>query len=351
MISYHNIDIKSLTLEELENFLTDLGEKKYRAVQIFDYLYKKGLYSFSHMMRLPKATREILKSKCHIYKARIIEKKNAREDTTEKYLIRLEDNNLIETVLIRQAPRRNTLCVSTQVGCRYRCSFCASGLGGFVRDLRVSEITEQLLLIIKSLSADSIHNVVFMGMGEPLDNLPNVIRSIKIINSKHAFTIGMRKITVSTCGLADKIKELIGSAITPELSISLHAPDDDTRDMLMGINKKFNIKALIAAAREYTTKTKRLVTFEYILIKNVNDSPLQAQKLSLLLKNVPCKVNFIVYNEVKPLPYERPTALVLRNFCAVLKKNNTPFTVRASRGEAVDAACGQLRLRQGQKNV
>jgi 23S rRNA (adenine2503-C2)-methyltransferase len=344
MILSNKLDIKNLTFEELADFLKRLGEPSYRAIQVFRWLYTKGVCDFNEITELSGFLREKLSNRFYIYTANIIERYSSNKDGTARYILGLEDKNVIECVLIKQG-FRNTICVSTQIGCRFNCSFCASALKGFIRNLKCSEILEQFLAVKKDLGLERINNVVFMGMGEPLDNTENLIKAIRVLNSKYGMIIGMRKITVSSCGLVDGIKRLIESRITPELSISLHAPDDKIRNILMPVNKRFRIEDLIKIAKEYTQKTKRLITFEYVLIKNINDSPLHARKLVKLLKSLKCKINLIVYNSVKTLHYQSPHPSAVKSFYDILKSNGISVTIRSSRGEDIDAACGQLRLR------
>jgi len=337
------LDIKNLSFEELNDFLKNLNQTLYRTIQIFRWLYLKGVYDFYEMTDLSNPLREALYNKFFIYKAEILEKQLSR-DGTIKFLLRLNDKGLIECVLIRQKDR-NTLCISTQIGCRFKCSFCASSLRGFIRDLKCSEILEQYLIVKNDLGTERINNIVFMGMGEPLDNIENLIKAIRILNSKYGQNIGIRKITISTCGLVRGIKKLIASGIAPELSISLNAPEDEIRNRLMPINRRFNIKELLKIAEEYTQNTKRLITFEYILIKGVNDLPAYARRLSSLLKGLKCKLNLIIYNKVGALAYEGSNAARIKYFYNILKNNKIPVTLRHSRGEDIDAACGQLVLR------
>ncbi len=343
MTSSHKTDIRDLTYEELKNFLGDINIPSYRARQIFIHLYQKGLHNFDDMSDIPVALKETLKENFYIYQAGIVKKQISKQDRTIKYLLNLRDKNLIECVLI--GGYRNTLCLSTQIGCRFRCAFCASSKAGFVRNLTCSEILEQFLVVKRDIYPLRINNIVFMGMGEPLDNIENLIRVIRLLNSEYGPNIGIRKITVSTCGLIDGIRRLISSGLTTELSISLHAPCDKIRNSLMPINRKFNIGDLIEIAKKYTQNTKRMITFEYILIKGINDSYAQARELIELLKDLKCKLNLIAYNKVESSPYESPAQEKVMNFYKLLKSGGIAITLRRSKGRDIEAACGQLRLK------
>lgn len=343
MISSNRLDIRDLTYNQLKDFLGSINIPSYRARQIFAHLYKKGLHNFDDMSDIPLILREALKENFYIYQAGIVKKQISGQDRTVKYLLSLREKNLIECVLIRGF--RNTLCLSTQIGCRFGCAFCASTKGEFVRNLKCSEVLEQFLAVERDIAPIRINNIVFMGMGEPLDNVDNLIKAVEILNSEYGPNIGIRKITVSTCGLISGIRRLINSDLTPELSISLHAPSDKVRNSLMPINRKFNIDDLIKIAKEYTQKTKRMVTFEYILIKGINDSPQQARELMNLIKCLKCKLNLIVYNKIESSPYESPVQEKIMNFYKILKSDGISVTLRKSKGRDIEAACGQLRLK------
>lgn len=329
-------DIRDLPYTKLQQWLTSIDESFYRANQIFVWLYNKKVSSFKEMTNLPSVLLEKLESNFKISLPQIKKKQVSKIDDTVKYLLQLDDGELIETVIII-AEKRITICLSTQVGCRYKCKFCASGLYGFKRNLTQAEILAQLIIAQKD--GYKITNIVFMGIGEPLDNYDNVISSVKIINDKNGFNIGARKITISTAGVIDKIRKLQEIGLQIELSISLHFADNKKRDTFMPINKVYPLNALLKTLREYYEKTKRLITFEYIIIKDVNDSEDDAINLVKLLKDLKCKVNLIPFSPIAELSYKTPDHETVKRFRSKLDI----ATIRASRGIDIDAACGQLR--------
>ena len=271
-------------------------------------------------------------------------------DTTRKFLFRLSDESLIETVLIPASPAlygaksdRRTICISTQVGCAYGCKFCASGLEGFSRNLRANEIVDQIITI-EHESGEKIDNIVFMGMGEPLANLDNLMRAIRIINAPWGLGIGARRITVSTSGLAPQIRKLADEPLQIRLAISLHGATDDVRDQIMPINRKYNIDTLLSACDYYTKRKKQRLTFEYILIAGVNDAEEQAHLLAGHARRLSAKVNLIPYNTVEGLPWSRPSRDRQKKFLSILRADGIPATLRREKGHDIDAACGQLRL-------
>ncbi|MCX5668272.1 MAG: 23S rRNA (adenine(2503)-C(2))-methyltransferase RlmN [Candidatus Omnitrophica bacterium] len=337
------IDIKNISLDELIKELVGIGEKPYRAAQIFRWLYRSGVRSFDEMTDLNKELREKLKEKFHITKIVALDSKRSLIDGTTKYLLKLEDSHTIEAVLLPE-DERTTLCLSSQVGCKFGCSFCASAPFGFVRNLKASEILDEVLFIRSHNPGRSITNIVFMGIGEPLDNYNNVMRAIRVLNDEDAFKIGARKITISTCGIIPGMEKLAGEKMQIELSVSLHSPDDKIRSKLVPINKRYPLNELIAACRDYTGQTKRIITFEYILIKGVNASEGDAFKLAKLLAGLNCKVNLISYNQIKAKGYEAPTTESVKNFFRTLKSRGINVILRKSKGEDIDAGCGQLRI-------
>ncbi len=336
-------DVKDLPLSSLENEVKRMVEGGYRAKQIFDWVYKKGAVDFDSMTNLPVGFREKFKKRFEYGEPLLVGKKTSR-DGTEKYLLRLQDGNLIETVFIPTA-RRNTVCLSTQVGCRYGCSFCSSGTFGFQRDMSCAEIVSQLLFL-KLHEKKSIDNLVFMGIGEPLDNCDNLIKALDIINSKEGMEIGARKITISTCGIVPGIRKLAETGKQFELSISLHAADDIVRRRLMPVNSKYPIKEVLSAARYFAGKTKRRITFEYVLIDKVNDDPRMARRLGELLKGSLSKVNLIRLNPTPELPFEPPNMERVRDFQSALQSAGVSCTLRKPRGQDIAAACGQLRAKE-----
>ncbi len=337
------IDIKNLSKDELKAALAGIGEEPYRAAQVFRWLYKTGAKSFDEMTDLGKDLREKLKNNFHLTKLALLDLKRSLVDGTTKYLFKLEDSNTIESVFLPERSRA-TLCLSSQVGCKFGCSFCASSSLGFTRDLKTSEILDECLFI-KSYNRDvSITNIVFMGIGEPLDNYDNVMKAIRILNDEDSFYIGARKITISTCGIIPGIQKLCSEKLQIELSVSLHSADDKVRSKILPITKIYPLKDLISACKDFTRRTKRIITFEYVLIKDTNVSQEDAEKLARLLRGMTCKVNTISYNEIRAKGYAAPSNIEVKNFIAVLKKSGVNVMHRKSKGEDIDAGCGQLRI-------
>jgi len=354
----NKIDIKSLSKSELGTKLTELGDRSYRAQQIFRWLYKVGARSFNEMADLPLNLRELLKTSFHITHLVMLDSKKSSLDGSVKYLFKLEDASSIEAVLLPEK-NRNTACLSSQVGCKYACSFCASSLFGFVRNLAPSEILDEVIFLKEKFPSRNLTNLVFMGIGEGLDNYDNVLKAIRIFNDKDAFGIGARKITISTCGLIPGIERLKSERLQVELSVSLHSASDHMRSKLVPINKKYPLKDLMAACKDYVRSTNRVITFEYILIKGMNSSRQDAADLAGLVCGLKCKVNTISYNKVSPVrnmsasavsngvkakDYEGPTAGEVKTFVRTLKSAGVNVTHRKSRGEDINAGCGQLRI-------
>lgn len=359
------VDIKDLLREELIKEIRSAGLEEYRAAQILDWIYKKRVRDFGAMTNLSPGQREALKKKFYISDIEIL-KELVSKDGTRKFLFGLEDGQKVETVFI-PSKNTNTVCVSSQVGCRFACRFCASGKTGFIRNLRPAEMVNQVLHMGTILTkGDSslqnlkswfencpqlgwrtvpLSNIVFMGMGEPMDNYDNVLQAIRILNAPYGLNIGQRKITISTAGITPAIRRLSGEGLQIELSVSLHSPDDEVRSSIMAVNKKFPLKDLMAALREYIKKTNRQVTFEYVLIRGVNDRPQDAEGLAKLIKGMIAKVNVITFNPVDGLDYLAPERNAIRHFKDILDKNGVASTIRVPRGQDIDAACGQLRLR------
>jgi 23S rRNA (adenine2503-C2)-methyltransferase len=337
-------DIKELGLKELEDKLLSWGFPKYHARGIFNWIYQKGAYDFSRMSNLPAPLREILTDKFSILNLKLA-KKQESSDKTKKFLFELNDKNLVEAVSI-PAARRTTGCISSQAGCKFGCNFCASGLAGFKRNLTRGEILDEVLYLKNNCAGGLLTHIVFMGTGEPLDNYENVMEAIRLINSPLAFNIGARRITISTCGIIPGIKRLALEDLQIELSISLHAADDKTRSQLMPVNNKYPLAALMQCCREYITKTNRQITFEYILIKGVNADAASAQNLVRLLKDLRlAKVNLIPANCVPEAKIIPPDRAQINYFKEYLLKSGMNITLRRERGQDIDAACGQLRLK------
>lgn len=342
-------DIKDLTLNELEAVLIGWNESLFRAKQIFSWVYKKGAGSFEQMSDLSVNLRKRLKEDFYIYSCEVAQELKSI-DGTQKLLFRLKDKNYIEGVII-PAEGRITGCISSQVGCKFACGFCASGLSGFKRNLTAGEILEQVLFLKTYAPENKLTHIVFMGTGEPFDNYDNVLKAARIINSEYAFNIGARRITLSTSGIINGIEKLAGEKLQIEISVSLHAADDKTRSGLMPINKKYPLKELIGACKDYIEKTDRQVTFEYALIKGVNSALKDAQNLNKILKGLRlCKINLIPANPIRKLKIEPPNKPDILLFRDYLLKHGVNVTLRKPRGIDIDAACGQLRLRyEGKK--
>ena len=332
-------DIMNFTLEELRGQMTYIGEPDYRAKQIFSWLYKKGLRNFGAMINMPPALRKKLDGKYRIGPLELAEHLKS-SDGTEKFLFKLRDNNFIESVLIR-AKDRKTICLSTQIGCKYACSFCASGLKSFVRNLDASEILNQVLFLEYNLG-HRITNFVFMGMGEPLDNYENVSKAISIMTDPEGMNIGAKRISVSTCGIIPGIKALGNLKTAINLSISLHAAEDSVRSSLMPVNKKYPLRGLIKACEDFVKTAKGALTFEYVLIKGKNDSLKDAEKLAALAKKLNAKINLLIYSPVPQFSLKPSDAKDVEVFMRQLKKGRVRVTLRHSKGKDIAAACGQL---------
>jgi 23S rRNA (adenine2503-C2)-methyltransferase len=344
-------EIKSLLLSELQEKLSEFTEPSYRAGQIMNWLYEKRASGFEEMSDLPQALRARLAENFSMGKLGVVRVLGSR-DTTRKFLFRLEDGKLIESVLIPASPAlygqksdRRTACVSTQVGCAYGCRFCASGLDGFSRNLRANEIVDQIMAIESHVGgSERIDNIVFMGMGEPLANFDNVMRAIRILNAPWGLSIGARHITVSTSGLAPQIRKLADEPLQIRLAISLHGATDEVRNQIMPINRRYNLETLFSACDYYVERRKQRLTFEYILIAGVNDTDDQAHLLASHARRLAAKVNLIPYNTVQGLPWSRPSQNRQEKFLSILQRHRISATLRREKGGDIDAACGQLRL-------
>ncbi|HEU18370.1 MAG TPA: 23S rRNA (adenine(2503)-C(2))-methyltransferase RlmN [Deltaproteobacteria bacterium] len=334
-------DLKNMTLDEIESFIAGLGKQKYRAQQIMKWMHQAGVTSFDEMSNLSKTFRAEIESQVRI-SSLIIEKIQASRDGTKKILFRLEDNNCIESVLIREK-NHWTLCMSTQVGCQMGCRFCLTGKGGFTRNLLPSEIVDQITMArFNTPEGDNIKNIVMMGMGEPLANYKNTVQAIKIITNDYGPAVSPRKVTVSTCGIVPMIEHL-GNDTPVNLAVSLNASDNETRNMLMPINRIYPIESLIEACRTFPMPRRRRITFEYILIAGVNDSPNDAERLARIMKGVPCKFNLIPFNEYPESEFTTPGDERIDAFQNVLIKHRYTAVTRKSKGRDILAACGQLR--------
>lgn len=334
-------DIKSLSINELEQVLADIGEPKYRAKQIFQWLHKKYVNSFDEMLNLSKDLRQKLKENYYISCSAIEKKLISCYDSTVKYLFSLNDGEYVEAVLMSYH-HGYSACISTQAGCKMGCTFCATGQGGFRRNLTAGEMLSQLQTMEKDRGV-RISNVVLMGMGEPLDNFDNVVRFLRLVSSADGMNIGMRHLALSSCGLADKIRQLAELKLQITLSISLHAPNDEIRNRTMPVNKRFPIDELLSACREYIEKTGRRITFEYAMIDGVNDSIDCARQLASRLRGMLCHINLIPVNEVDKTGYKKSGKKSLNAFCAYLNNHGITATIRRTLGSDINASCGQLR--------
>lgn len=335
------IDIKSMNLEEMSAYFKEMGQPAFRAKQVFQWLHR-GVTSFGEMSNLPKSLREFLEEQCYITVPEAERKQVSQIDGTIKYLWRLRDGNCIETVLMRYK-HGNTVCVSCQVGCNMGCVFCASTRGGKLRDLEPSEILDQVIFTQKD-SGETISNIVMMGIGEPLDNYDNVLKFLSLVNHSDGLNIGMRHISLSTCGLVNKIDKLAQLGLQLTLSVSLHAPDDETRSRLMPVNRAVGVELLMDTCRRYFETTGRRISYEYAVIDGVNDSDVHADLLADLLKGQPGHVNLIPLNNVEESPL-KPSRRV-RQFQQRLESHGVTATVRRKLGGDIDASCGQLRRKQ-----
>ncbi len=335
------LDLKSMDMAEMTALLKELGEPAFRAKQIFQWLHR-GATSFEEMTNLSKALRERLTGTCFITAPKVERKQTSQLDGTVKYLWRLRDGNCVETVLMRYH-HGNTVCISSQVGCRMGCAFCASTIGGKVRDLTAAEMLDQVLFTQLD-SGEEVSNIVLMGIGEPLDNFDTVIRFLELVNHPDGLNIGMRHISLSTCGLVERIDKLAELRLQLTLSVSLHAPDDETRSKIMPVNRSVGVDKLFACCRRYFETTGRRISYEYAMIDGVNDADWQADLLARYLKGTPGHVNLIPLNEVAESPL-KPSRRV-KEFQKRLEDQGVTVTVRRKLGGDIDASCGQLRRKQ-----
>lgn len=341
------MNLKSLTLPELAGIFKELGQPQFRAKQVYTWLHK-GVRSYDEMTNLPKALRETLEERYPICPPEVVRRQESQRDGTIKYLWRLSDGNCVETVLMRYH-YGNTVCISTEVGCRMGCAFCASTLGGLVRRLEPQEMLDQVLFTQVD-SGLPISHIVLMGIGEPLDNFDNVMRFLELVNSPEGMNISMRHISLSTCGLARKIDELAQKKLQLTLSISLHAPNNEIRNRIMPVNKAYPIEQLLDACRRYYQATSRRISFEYAMIRGVNDSPENARELLERMKGLPAHFNLIPLNHVEESPLQPSTRASVAAFQKILEDGGIPTTVRRTLGGDIDASCGQLRRKYTQEN-
>ncbi|MEI6972205.1 MAG: 23S rRNA (adenine(2503)-C(2))-methyltransferase RlmN [bacterium] len=338
--------IHGLTRNELVELCAGLNQPSYRAAQIWRWLHVNRVGDWQQMTNIPAAIRTQLAGSFSFFSMQAEGSKKSA-DTSLKVLARLHDGETVEFVVI-PAPRRTTVCVSSQVGCKFDCAFCASGRSGFTRSLDAGEMVEELLLAEKEYGEKPTH-VVFMGIGEPFDNYDNVLKAVRIINDQEGLAIGARRITISTCGIIPGIERLAGEGLQVELSVSLHAPNDELRTRLMPVNRRYGVGPLLDACRQYTQQTGRLITFEYAMIRGVNDSRSHAEELAGKLKSFQCRVNLIPLSEVEEYGGKASTPEVVNMFIKVLGEAGVNATLRNSRGSELKAACGQLRASHARK--
>lgn len=335
------IDIKSLDYEELCSFCEEMGEKKFRASQLYQWMHQKLSTDYDSMSNLPGSFKEKLKESTRYTCLEPIRIQESKIDGTMKFLFRLYDDNLIESVLMKYH-HGNSVCISSQVGCRMGCRFCASTLDGCVRNLTASEMLDQIYRI-QAISGERVNNVVIMGSGEPMDNYDNVIKFLKLINSEKGLNISLRNVTVSTCGIVPKIHELADLKLQITLAISLHAPNDELRKTMMPIANKYSISEIMDVCRYYIEQTGRRISFEYSLVKGVNDTPECANQLIRLVHGMNCHVNLIPVNPIKERDYRQSEKQEIFGFKNKLEKNGINVTIRREMGSDIDGACGQLR--------
>ena len=332
--------LKSMTIAEIGGVLKELGQPAFRAKQVFSWLHK-GVRSFEEMTNLPKALRDVLAEKYPLRTPKVVRRQESQKDGTIKYLWQLSDGNCVETVLMRYH-YGNTVCISTEVGCRMGCAFCASTIGGLVRKLEPYEILDQVLFT-QAESGLPVSHIVLMGIGEPLDNFDNVMRFLELVNSPEGMNISMRHISLSTCGLVPMIDKLAEKKLQISLAISLHGPNDEIRNQIMPVNKAYPISELLEACRRYYAATSRRIHFEYAMIDGVNDTEQHAKELIRLLKGLQAHVNMIPLNHVEESPFKPSSRQAVQRFQKLLEDAGIPATVRRTLGGDIDASCGQLR--------
>lgn len=343
-------DLLDLSIQELEAVFADWGQPRYRARQVIEWVYNKLITNFSEMTNLPAALRERLSLAFEVCRPSVVKTLTSRSDGASKQAVRLHDGHVVESVII-PTEKRLTHCVSTQVGCKFGCAFCASGASGFKRSLSSGEILSQVLLAAKSAAPRRLSHIVVMGMGEPLDNLENTIKAIRMINSELGFNIGWRRITVSTVGIPNEVEDLVRQLPQVGLSFSLHAATDKLRDKIVPVNQAFPIASILEAAQRYFEATGRLPTFEYVLIEGLNSAPEHARALARLLRTVRCKVNLIPFNTTSDPEFMPPPPGKAQLFLAALEKAGLKATIRHSKGGDISAACGQLAMASSESEV
>ena len=342
MTSASSVNVIDLTTDELRARFQKDKIEPYRAQQVHQWVFEKGVYEFDKMTNLPVELRARIKEKYSVDLPEIVDRERSSGDKSTKLLLKLKKGDFVEAVLM-PLETRTTVCISSQVGCKFHCAFCASGQNGFMRNLTSGEILGQVLRARDLAPDKKITNLVYMGIGEPFDNYDNLLKSIRQLNAKGSMGIGARRITVSTCGVVPKIERFSDEGMQIELSVSLHGPNDTVRGSIMPVNQAFPVKELMAVCKKYAKKTKRAITFEYILIKGVNSSITIANQLGRLLEGMLCKVNLIPYNPIEEFPHEAPNYQDIVKFQQTLQNYGIRTTVRFSKGQDIQAACGQLR--------
>lgn len=335
--------LDNMTLSQLEDFFESMGEKKFRAKQIFEWIHNKNISNFDECTNIAASLKDKLKEEAKLTEAEIVERLDSKLDGTKKYLLKLEDDNIIETVFMKYN-YGNSLCISSQIGCRMGCSFCASTKKGVVRNLTVGELLQQIYVVQKD-TGEKINHIVIMGSGEPMENYDNMIEFFNLINHEKGQNLSLRRITVSTCGIVPKIIELADLNLQITLAISLHASNQSKREELMPIARKYDLDELMKACDYYIRETNKRITFEYILINEVNDSELDALELVRLLKRRLCNVNLIPYNSVEENDIKTSKRQRVIRFQKILDKNGITSTIRRELGSDINAACGQLRYK------
>ncbi|MER3455451.1 MAG: 23S rRNA (adenine(2503)-C(2))-methyltransferase RlmN [candidate division GAL15 bacterium] len=335
-------DLRSQYEEELRSWLVRLGEPPYRGRQLARWVHAHGARSFESMTDLPTTLRRRLAEEAHLTCLQVLRRTTSADRSTTKYLLRCGDGSTVESVWMRYADGRRSACVSTQVGCGMGCTFCATALAGLYRNLTAGEITDQVH-VMQQDQGERVTHVVFMGMGEPLANLDATVRAVRLLNAPYGLRVGIRRITVSTVGLVPQIRRLAQMNLGCTLAVSLHAPDDDLRTQLVPVNRRYPLADLLDACREYVARTGRRVTFEYVFLEGLNDTPDHARRLAQRLRGLRSHVNLIPWNPVPSLPYRRPRPEHVREFARTLREAGLPVTVRVERGLDILAACGQLR--------
>ena len=342
-------DVKSMTLDELKSYMKEIGEKEFRGKQLYEWMHKKQCASYEEMRNIPVSLKEKCKEQAVLTTLELVTQQTSEIDGTTKFLFALEDGNLVESVRMRYK-HGNSVCISTQVGCRMGCKFCASGIDGLVRNLTPAEMLEQIYRI-QRYDGERVTNVVLMGTGEPLDNYDNVLRFLTLLSDENGLNISQRNITVSTCGLVPKIRQLAEEKLQITLALSLHAPNDEKRKAIMPVANSYSMEEVLSACRYYFEQTGRRITFEYSLVHEVNDSKADAVELSSKLRGLNCHVNLIPVNPVKELGFETVTRNAAETFMNQLMKCGVNATVRREMGRDIDGACGQLRRRCQERKV